>query len=30
MDVPPGKAMLRSVVDALGRPIDGREALSNH
>ncbi|GAB4844462.1 hypothetical protein Ancab_037828 [Ancistrocladus abbreviatus] len=30
VDVPIGKAMLRHVVDALGVPIDGRGALSDH
>ncbi|KAI5669099.1 hypothetical protein M9H77_18952 [Catharanthus roseus] len=30
VDVPVGKAMLGRVVDALGFPIDGRGALSNH
>lgn len=30
VDVPAGKAMLGRVVDALGVPIDGRGALSNH
>ncbi|KAL8128635.1 hypothetical protein V2J09_017790 [Rumex salicifolius] len=30
MDVPAGKAMLGRVVDALGVPIDGRGALSDH
>ncbi|KAF5821794.1 ATP synthase subunit alpha [Helianthus annuus] len=30
VDVPAGKAMLRRVVDALGVPIDGRGALSDH
>ncbi|KAK3129872.1 hypothetical protein QOZ80_6BG0485920 [Eleusine coracana subsp. coracana] len=30
VDVPVGKAMLGRVVDALGVPIDGKGALSNH
>ncbi|KAJ6830987.1 ATP synthase F0 subunit 1 [Iris pallida] len=30
VDVPAGKAMLGRVVDALGVPIDGRGALSDH
>nr|AUN35274.1 ATP synthase alpha subunit [Allium fistulosum] len=30
VDVPAGKAMLGRVVDALGVPIDGKGALSNH
>ncbi|EEF45688.1 flagellum-specific ATP synthase alpha subunit, putative [Ricinus communis] len=30
VDVPAGKAMLGHVVDALGVPIDGRGALSDH
>ena len=30
VDVPAGKAMLGRVVDALGAPIDGRGALSDH
>ncbi|KAL8154941.1 hypothetical protein AgCh_000345 [Apium graveolens] len=30
MDVPPRKAMLGRVVDALGVPIDGRGALTDH
>ncbi|KAL5568039.1 hypothetical protein UlMin_024614 [Ulmus minor] len=30
VDVPTGKAMLGRVVNALGVPIDGREALSDH
>ena len=30
MDVPAGKAMLGRVVDALGVPIDGKGALSDH
>ncbi|GKC01609.1 ATP1 protein [Tanacetum coccineum] len=30
VDVPTGKAMLGRVVDALGVPIDGRGALSDH
>lgn len=30
MDVPMGKTMLGRVVDALGVPIDGKGALSDH
>uniref|UniRef100_M4FHB2 ATPase F1/V1/A1 complex alpha/beta subunit N-terminal domain-containing protein n=3 Tax=Brassica TaxID=3705 RepID=M4FHB2_BRACM len=30
VDVPAGKAMLGRVVDAMGVPIDGRGALSDH
>jgi F-type H+-transporting ATPase subunit alpha len=30
VDVPAGKAMLGRVVDALGVPIDGKGALSDH